>query len=181
MICFASKAQINVGVKAGGNLARFLSLEPKLGFHGGLMAETSIFEKRVLRAELVLSKKGVKMPSATYVHGQYLNTNVDADFWYLELPLMLKFHLFDRLSIMPGFQVGAQLDRNIVLTDTEGTAEFYGDRKFEYSLLGGLAYDFDTIPISLDSRFTWSFIGSGVDQTAYQIGVGWWFNRSFDF
>ncbi|WP_282079170.1 porin family protein [Aquimarina algiphila] len=126
--------EIKFGVKAGLNLAFITgdnakNIDPNTDFHFGALAEIKVSNKFSLQPELLYS-------------GQGFNTNIDSEgriaLNYLNIPLMAKYYVTERLSLEAGPQVG-------FLLSTKGGAESNKDlyKTMDFGVNFGLGYTLD--------------------------------------
>ncbi|RAV98128.1 porin family protein [Pseudochryseolinea flava] len=118
------QAQFALGVKGGLNFAKFDandaggSIKNKTGFHGGAFALIKL-TKIGIQPELIYSQQGSKLK----LNGQDLESN----FSYVNIPVMLKFYLIAGLNLQVGpqfgFLAGAKSDGYDVAAQ-----QFYKDR-----------------------------------------------------
>ena len=96
---FANAQETKFGVKAGLNMADWSGedadgIDSRVSFHVGGFAEIKLADKFALQPELLYSSQGGKADGGTY--------NVD----YINIPVMAKFYVIEKLSIEAGPQVG---------------------------------------------------------------------------
>ena len=111
-IRFGAKAGLNIST-LGGDSA--LSLDPKLGFHLGGLLEIPFTDDIIIQPEALISLQG---------SGGFLQD--DFNFWYLNVPVMAKYNIWDELYIEAGPQISLLLSDNV-----------------EGNLVGGFADDED--------------------------------------
>lgn len=125
---------VKFGAKAGLNLAFITGddsedLDPNTDFHLGVMAEFKISDKFSLQPELVYS-------------GQGADTNIASEgsisLNYLNLPLIGKYYVTERLSLEAGPQIG-------VLLSTKGGTVDYKEllKPIDYGVNFGVGYKLD--------------------------------------
>lgn len=117
LIIGANAQTLNFGVKAGPQIVNFThATDSKAAFlyHAGGFATIGIMDRLQGQAELVLSLSGANNTEKDY----YKQRNV-----YLNLPLLAKYRVYDRLSIQSGFQLGFLLRAKMKITEgnNEGT------------------------------------------------------------
>lgn len=164
-----ANAQIKFGAKAGLNLSTLAtssySTDAKVGFHIGGFAEIKIADKFALQPELLLSLQGGKTSSRyDYFFENYYSENT-RDLLYLNLPVMAKFYVIEKLSVEAGPQVGFLLSakQNIGnYYDYDNNDDYYSTRssnvKGEYKGIDfgfnlGATYNF-TKHIGASLRYT---------------------------
>lgn len=110
---FPLLAQVKLGVKAGGMLTDIAiegiglgysgdGAKTKLSYLAGAVLALPIHDRLSLQVELLYSNKGIlaDLPDASGLG------NVSDNFHYLSLPLLLRYHLTNRLGIGVGPEVG---------------------------------------------------------------------------
>lgn len=149
-----AQAQFSLGIKAGANFSSINVKDPaatwdsKTGFHGGAFALIKITAFAV-QPELIFSQQGSKVK----INGQ----DFDANFSYLNVPVMAKFYLPLGLNFQLGPQFGflttAESDYNPVTnTPQSGTdlKEFY--KNSDLSIGMGIGWDLP-MRLSIDARY----------------------------
>ncbi len=108
----AVNAQIQFGVKAGGNFYTFggddaegEGLNSKFGIHAGPLVNISVSEKFKIQPELLFSIQGSKQEIA--------NSEINWNFNYLNLPVMAQFYVSKGFFLETGPQVGFNLKADI--------------------------------------------------------------------
>lgn len=107
-IAFASQGQktkkdegVKIGIKGGLNVANFIgdfsNNAIRTGVHAGLVTEFVISDKFSVQPELLYSGQGVTNTGAGFSRSK---------FDYINLPILAKFYLVDRLSLETGPQIG---------------------------------------------------------------------------
>lgn len=146
LISLPSYSQINLGVKAGGNLATVDydfdfggTLHHRIGFHLGAIAESNIGQKAFIRLEFFHSRKGSKFQAS----GSSTATTMDRD--YLYVPLLLGYRPSPRLSLYFGPEVGYTLGKF--------KEKYNSSRDFDFGIDGGVLYHLTRF-LSLDLRYT---------------------------
>jgi Outer membrane protein beta-barrel domain len=148
------QAQFSLGIKAGANFSSINVSDPaatwdsKTGFHGGAFALIKI-TAFAIQPELIFSQQG----STVKINGQ----DLDANFSYMNVPVMLKFYLPLGLNLQMGPQFGflttAESDYNpITNTPQDGTdlKGFY--KNSDVSLGMGIGWDLP-MRLSIDARY----------------------------
>ena len=123
---------VKFGVKGGLNISSIYGsensdVESRYSFHIGGLAEVEISEKLSFQPEVVFSSQGSKFN----ISGEYfdLHGGVNSDFFnieststlnYINIPLILKYYVFDGFSLEFGPQVGYLLS---VKTETNHTVD----------------------------------------------------------
>ena len=122
-IRFGAKAGLNFAFITGDNTD---NLDPITNFHFGAMTEIKVSDKFSLQPELIYS-------------GQGYNTNIDSEgiiaLNYLNIPLIAKYNVTERLSLEAGAQIG-------FLLSTKGGADDYNDlfKTTDFGVNFGLGY-----------------------------------------
>ncbi len=96
---FGAKAGLNVS-SLGGDAN--LSYDAKLGFHVGGVLEIPFSDKLMIQPEALISYQG---------SGGFFQD--DLNFWYLNVPVMAKYNVWDELYVEAGPYVGLLLSNNV--------------------------------------------------------------------
>ncbi len=146
------QAQVSLGIKAGVNFASInvtdarATWDGKTGFHGGAFALFKI-TAFAIQPELIFSQQGATVK----INGQ----DFDANFSYMNVPVILKFYLPLGLNLQMGPQFGflttAESDYNPV-NSQGGTdlKEYY--KNSDVSLGMGVGWDLP-MRLSIDARY----------------------------
>lgn len=142
----------NFGVKAGPQITSFThSTDAKaaLLYHAGIFANYSVMDRLQAQAELVFSASGANDTKKDYFKQRHI---------YLNLPLMAKYQMYDRLSVHTGLQLGLLMKAKLKVTEGKNEGDY--DRKdwfnsFEVAYLLGAEY-LITKQLSAGMRFNWS-------------------------
>lgn len=164
---FAQEKGFTWGVKAGLNLADMIGKDVdgtkmKAGFNAGIVTEFALSEKFSVGPELVYSLQGCKMGDAKY-NASYIN-----------LPIMAKYYVIDKLSINLGPQFGylAGLKTKVGSESVKVDKSMYN--KFDVAIGIGATYNFGMI--FADARYNWGMTnvlkGGKNKNSVIQIGVG---------
>ena len=128
---FGAKAGLNFAFVTGDNTKDF---DPTTNFHVGLMAEFKISNKFSLQPELIYS-------------GQGADTNIDSEgsigLNYLNIPLIGKYYVTERLSLEAGPQIGFLLSSkggSINYKDFLKSTDFGANIGVGYKLDNGLNF-----------------------------------------
>lgn len=102
-----AQGSFEFGVKAGFNVSSLggnagLNYTPKPGFHAGVALDVPFSDKISIQPEVLVSLQG----SGGFVYE-------DFNFFYLNLPIMGKYNIWDKLHIEVGPQIGFQLSNNL--------------------------------------------------------------------
>lgn len=123
-----AQVQFAMGLKGGLNLAKFdisqgvSNIENRTGFHGGAFALLKI-TKIGIQPELQFSKQGSTFRANT--------TDIEANFDYINVPIMLKLYLAAGLNLQVGPQFGFLSTSELI--ETVGSVKTVKDAK---NLLG---------------------------------------------
>lgn len=110
-VVFYTQAQgsgdIRFGAKAGFNMSTLggdanYSYDAKPGFHLGGVVEIPVSDKLLIQPEALISLQG---------SGGFFQD--DLNFWYLNVPVMAKYNIWDKLFIEAGPQVSLLLSDNL--------------------------------------------------------------------
>lgn len=108
-----SFGQINISVRAGGNIATTKSLiafpKNRLGWYSGLIFKIPIQKKLFIQPELLYSSKGYKSNDQFGSIYQTVRLN------YLNLPVLLNYHFDEKTSIAFGPEFGYLLSAQLVI------------------------------------------------------------------
>jgi opacity protein-like surface antigen len=98
-----SAQEVKFGAKVGlnsSNLRGDMDFDSKIGFNVGAFAEISLSDKFIFQPELLFSTQGAKF------EGSDANATVSIKVNYLNIPLMLKYGVTDKLFLEFGPQLG---------------------------------------------------------------------------
>lgn len=141
-----AQAQIALGVKGGLNFAQLdvdnASLDNKTGYHGGAFLLFKL-SKIGIQPEILFSKQGSKIPSFT---------DLDANFDYINIPVILKLYTIAGINLQVGPQFGF-----LTTAEIEDTANNSLDVKDLYkttdvSVALGLGWDLP-FGLTVDARY----------------------------
>ncbi|MFL9845952.1 porin family protein [Flavobacterium rhizosphaerae] len=124
---FTNAQNLTFGIKAGANGSDVINNHPdngfKVGLHFGGVAELHLGEKFSLQPELLFSQQGCNN-TEWYINDdlEYVEEEFTWILNYVNLPVMVKYYVFENMSIEAGPQVG-------YLVKTEITYE----TRYEYS------------------------------------------------
>ncbi len=139
----AFSQEIDLGVKAGANFANISdvdNLSSKTGFQAGIFAGIKFTDKVGIQADVLYSQQGAKFDAGKF------------DLNYINVPIVLKYYLFQGLNIQAGPQFGFILDDNIYV-DAFGTNSIEANaEKSDVSAVIGTGYDFP-FGVRLDARY----------------------------
>ena len=149
---FGVKAGLNVS-SLGGNAGYNYSYKP--GFHAGVALEVPFGDKISIQPEVLLSLQG---------SGGFIPE--DLNFWYLNLPIMGKYNIWDELHIEAGPQIGLLLSNNLEDNSAgNGGAIIYETNGLDLGLALGAGYRLDDT-FYFQLRFSAGIINASEDQTS---------------
>lgn len=155
-----ARAQTKFGFKAGINYVNNVYVNTpngsngenkyRLGYHAGVFGNIGISNKVFLRPELLFSNKGHKFDgSATFqpagdgaVHLNYFN-----------LPLLVEYHLFDRLYLLAGPEFGYLVSAKSKFDSETIDIKNSFDNDFDFGLATGLSFALNE-KFTIDARYT---------------------------
>lgn len=156
---FASAQDVRFGVKAGVNLSNFAgdidNTSSRVGFQAGGFAEFKISNKFFIQPELLYSNEGskIKESESDYLYKTKLNLS------YLNIPVLAKYYIIDKLNIEAGPQIGFLLAAKSKWDETYDGEKYSGKddvkdafKSVNFSLNVGAGYDF-TDNISAGVRY----------------------------
>lgn len=158
MLCsaFAFSQEIKFGAKVGLNISSLRGNYPaeidetksKIGFHIGGFAEYSINDKFALQPELLLSTQGGSIEVIEYYGGgtYFESFKQTPKLTYINLPIMLKYKVIEKLSIEFGPQIGYLISAK---------------SKWEYVYSTDPSEN-ETIEVDLINDGTYTFVGTTV-------------------
>lgn len=123
--------EVQFGLRGGLNIASIngdssdeISLDPRLNFHLGLVAEIPITDLISFQPELVYSRQGATFEETDDFGFGAGDINIEGAIKmdYINLPLMAKFYVAEGFSLEVGPQIGF-----LVLAETETEASFGGE------------------------------------------------------
>lgn len=165
--------EIKFGVKAGLNFAFITGdnakdLDPSTDFHFGVMAEFNISDKFYLQPELIYSGQGAETNIASE---GIISLN------YLNIPLIGKYYVTERLSLEAGPQIG-------FLLSTKGGTLDYKDllKTTDFGVNFGVGYKLDN-GLNFSARYNLGLTNiNNVDgfsdknrNGVFQLSVGFFF------
>ena len=124
-VAFSYAQELNYGLKIGVNLSNLVGDYPsnldeytsmdnksKLGFHIGGFLEYKFNDKFSIQPELLLSTQGNKIETVEEFYDSYYDEHYkesltqNSNYTYINLPIILKYQIFNNLNIEFGPQVG---------------------------------------------------------------------------
>ncbi len=158
IIAFANQAnaqaQFALGIKAGPNFAKVDVNDPdatwkgRTGFHGGAFALIKL-TKIGIQPELLFSQQGSKV--------KFNSQDYDANFSYVNIPVILKLYTVAGINLQAGPQFGflttAESDYNPLTNQPQNGADLKGAyKKSDLSLALGAGWDLP-FGITIDARY----------------------------
>jgi opacity protein-like surface antigen len=154
MLCsvFAFSQDIKFGAKVGLNLSNLRGDYPaavnehnsKIGFHIGGFAQYEINDKFTLQPELLFSTQGNTYGNKTYYGGgtYYDGAEYNLKLNYLNLPIILKYKIIEKLSIEIGPQIGYLMSAKTKVDVTEDSRDPSQNYSVEIDMLNDGVYNF---------------------------------------
>lgn len=143
----AFSQEMDLGIKVGANFANISdvdNLSSKTGFQAGVFAGIKFTDKVGIQADVLYSQQG-----ADFDFGKF-------DLNYINIPVVLKYYLFQGLNIQAGPQFGFILDDDIYAVGIGGGRFEENAEKSDVSGIIGAGYDFP-FGIRLDARYNFGF------------------------
>ncbi|ASV31403.1 porin family protein [Maribacter cobaltidurans] len=139
MGCYSIIAQddMRFGAKAGFNVSSLggdanLSYDAKAGFHVGGVLEIPFSEELIIQPEALISYQG---------SGGFFQD--DLNFWYLNVPVMAKYNVWDELYVEAGPYIGLLLSNNVDRNISGTGASFDATNGVDLGLGIGAGYRLD--------------------------------------
>ncbi len=154
MLCsvFTFSQEIKFGAKVGLNLSNLRGDYPtgidehnsKSGFHIGGFAEYEINDKFTLQPELLFSTQGNTYDYKDYYGGgsYYDGADYNLKLNYLNLPVILKYKIIEKLSIDFGPQIGYLMSAKTKIDVTEDSRDPSQNYSVEIDMLNDGIYNF---------------------------------------
>ncbi|MDC6389989.1 porin family protein [Maribacter sp. PR1] len=137
--CYSITAQddMRFGAKAGFNISSLggdanLSYDPKAGFHVGGVLEIPFSDELMIQPEALISLQG---------SGGFFQD--DLNFWYLNVPVMAKYNVWDELYVEAGPYLGLLLSNNVDRNISGTGASFDNTNGLDLGLGIGAGYRLD--------------------------------------
>ena len=160
---FANAQEFKFGAKTGLNVSTLTGdvedVKSKIGFHIGGFAEIKFGEKFAIQPELLFSTQGAKSEYTEGFEGFDVNVEENLKLNYINLPIMAKYFVTEKLNIQAGPQVGF-----LMSAKNDYKASFGGESESEevdikdetnsidFGVNFGLGYDF-TENIFVEARY----------------------------
>ena len=173
------QAGFRLGLKGGLNFANLdtdTDLDSRTGFHAGAFATIKI-SKVAIQPELIFSQQGAQFELG--------GLDLESNFSYLNVPVMLKLYLVGGLNVQVGPQFGFLLSGDQEAPDINGNIteadvqDFYKSSDFSVGLGAGIDLPFD---LTVDARYNLGISeiddDESIDATrnqVFQVSVGYRF------
>lgn len=185
MLCISgvafSQAEFAIGIKAGPNFAKIdadasagENYKSRTGFHGGAFALIKL-TKIGIQPEIIFSQQGSKVK----INSQ----DLDANYSYINIPVMLKVYLVAGLNIQVGPQFGfvaSAKQETIDALSGDVTKEDVKDQMKKSDISAGLGAGWDLpFGLTVDARYNLGLSkindgGSGdVKNQVFQVSLGY--------
>lgn len=148
-----AQAQFALGLKGGVNIAKFdisqgtSNIDNRTGYHGGAFALIK-FAKFGIQPELIFSKQGSDFKVS--------NDSFEANFDYINIPIILKLYLVAGLNIQAGPQFGflttSEIKSTISGITTTQDVKDQLNKKSDTSIAVGAGWDLP-FGLTLDARY----------------------------
>ena len=163
---FVNAQEVKFGVKGSLSLSNFtgdtngFDWKSKVGFNAGGFVEIKFSEKFALQPEVLYSLQGAKIKEEETYNGDYYYYN-DQKFnlSYINIPVMFKYYVIDKLNIEAGPQIGFLVSAKSKFETIEGFDKYSGKedvknsfKSVDFGLNFGAGYDF-TENISAGVRY----------------------------
>lgn len=139
----ANAQKVKFGAKAGFNLANltgdFADSSTITGFNAGIFAEIKITDKFAIQPELLFSTQGNKIKIPVYDNSSVIVYYYEGkkNLTYLNLPVIAKYYIIDKLSIEAGPQIGLLLGAKVKYSSDRALPTLYTS-KSEYDIKNDL-------------------------------------------
>ena len=121
---FANAQDIKFGIKGGINLSTFTGdiedASSKVGFQAGGFAELKLSDKFSIQPEVLYSLQGAKFKETGDSYSYKENINAS----YLNVPVLAKYYVIDKLSVEAGPQIGFLLSAKSKWESVEGGEKY---------------------------------------------------------
>ena len=175
-----AQAEVAIGIKGGLNFATInpnqsagATYDSRTGYHFGAYTLFK-FGKIGIQPEVLLSKQGTKYTFST--------TNVDADFSYINIPVILKLYTVAGINLQVGPQIGFVTGGDVKTTVNGATTSTQSAKDFvngsDWSVAMGVGWD---IPFGLNlaARYNWGLSNNNINGSSttfknqvFQVSVG---------
>lgn len=142
-IKFGAKLGLNVSSLRGNYPAEIDETKSKVGFHIGGFALYEINDKFALQPELLFSSQGNTYGYKDYYGGgtYYDGADYNVKLSYLNLPIILKYKIIDKLSIEFGPQIGYLMSAKTKIDVTEDSRDPSQNYSVEIDMLNDGTYN----------------------------------------
>ncbi|QAA80596.1 PorT family protein [Aequorivita sp. H23M31] len=161
----AFSQSLDLGVKAGANFANIsdaAGLSNKTGFQAGIFGGVKFSDKLGIQADLLYSQQGAKFDGGSF------------DLSYVNIPVVLKYYLFQGLNLQAGPQFGFVVDDNV----TKVFGSIAKAESTDVSGVVGAGYDFP-FGIRVDGRYNFGLTdvidGAKNKNSVFSIALGYSF------
>ena len=166
-----SAQKFKYGVKAGLNISSLradyldeTNAKSKTGFHSGVFVEYAFSENFSIQPELLYSTQGGDSDSKKYDEADfYLGINPVPQLSYLNVPVMLKYEIIEKLHVELGPQIGYLLSAKSNLEYIDSSRK----ETLEIDILNGGNYTFLERDVQIES---------GVERFDYGLNFGLSYN-----
>lgn len=163
----AQTGDVKFGFKAGYNLANFggdvENNKALSGFHLGGFVEIPVSEKFAIQPEILYSAQGAKSEYSETYMGYTINYKSELKFDYINIPVMAKYYVMDKLAVMAGPQFGF-----LVKADANGLDVKDEVKKFDFGVGVGANYYF-TENIFAGARYNFGLSNISDEGDDYKI------------
>ena len=150
------QVEVAVGLKGGLNLSKLdisqgaSNIENKTGYHAGVFTLFKL-TKIGIQPEILFSKQGANFMANT--------TSVEANFDYINVPILLKIYLAAGLNLQLGPQFGFLTTSELIST-TAGVkstqdVKTYFDKNYDMAVAAGIGWDLP-FGVTLDARYNFA-------------------------
>lgn len=139
----AFSQSLDLGIKAGANFATIsdaAGLSNKTGFQAGVFGGIKFSDKLGIQADLLYSQQGAEFDGGEF------------DLSYVNVPIVLKYYLFQGLNLQAGPQFGFMVDDKITYKVFGDVVEKAKAEEFDLTAVVGAGYDFP-FGIRVDARY----------------------------
>lgn len=168
-----SQAEVSLGIKGGLNFADMdvsnFSTKNRTGFHGGAFALFK-FTKIGIQPELIFSQQGTEL--------QYNGGSSEANFNYINIPVIFKLYTVAGINLQVGPQFGF-LANDPEVKDPQGQTIESAYKNSDFSLGLGLGWDLP-LRLSVDARYNLGISeinddasSEAIKNQVWQISVGY--------
>lgn len=173
LCCITAQAQVQFGVKAGGNISNVRSKygvnhNARIGFQGGVFSHIAIDDKFAVRPEALYAVKGYKFPATQFNSGGTVGLS------YINVPVLAVYQPAKQLQLLAGPEAGILIKANSYFDGKNHDVTNNFNRKFDLGIIAGGLYAF-TNQVAADLRLNYSLMaiqkGTLTDQLGNVIGT----------